>query len=65
MKEAEDFAEKELKAIKEQLDKDFIEQAIFGIPVGYRIDKDGNFNKLTQEELWDLKSRDKKLKTNE
>lgn len=63
-KEALEWAQKTLKeqGIEEQLNRDFINHFVLGMPIGYRIDKDGNFSRLTQEELWDLKSRSKKWK---
>lgn len=60
-KEALEWAQKTLedKGIKEQLNQDFIDYFILGIPVVYRTDIDGNMTRLTHEEVWDLKSQGK------
>lgn len=53
------------QGFKEQLDKDFIDHFVLGIPIGYRIDKDGNMTRLSNEELQELKSREEnERKTN-
>lgn len=49
-------AQKELKAINKQLEKDFIEQVVFGIGVGYRIDKEGKITRLTDQEFLEMQN---------
>lgn len=58
-KEALEWAQKTLKeqGIEEQLNRDFIDHFVLGMPIGYRIDKDGNMTRLSNEELQELKSR--------
>lgn len=59
MKDAEEWADKELNSWIDpehyQVHKDFTELLMFG-RIGYRLDKEGNKTRLTQQELFGLES---------
>lgn len=63
--EARKWAEEILaeNSAKKEIENDFIELMIFG-NIGYKVDKEGNTTKLTQEELFEMKFHPDAIITN-
>jgi len=59
MKDLEEWASEELRqsAAKKELDKDFVNLMILGIPTAYKFDKDGNMSKIEVFEFRDNSTR--------